>query len=68
MDVQVGDRVELKKPHPCGGHVFEVLRVGMDFRLKCMTCAHEMLVPRSKIERFIRRIERKDGNGGTADV
>lgn len=67
MDVRVGDRVELKKPHPCGGHRFEVLRAGMDFRLKCLTCSHEMLVPRAKIERFIRRIEREE-NGGTADV
>lgn len=58
MDVQVNDRLELKKPHPCGGHTFEVLRTGMDFRLKCLTCGHEMLVPRVKIERFIRRIER----------
>lgn len=68
MDVRVGDRLELKKPHPCGGHDFEVLRSGMDFRLKCLTCSHEMLVPRSKIERFIRHIEHAEENGGAADV
>ncbi len=58
MDVRVGDVLTLKKPHPCGGRRFEVLRSGMDFRLKCATCGHEMLVPRAKIERYIRKIDR----------
>ena len=46
--------------HPCGSHRFAVLRVGMDFRLKCEGCGHEMLVPRLKIERHIRRIDRPE--------
>ncbi len=60
MDVRVGDRLEMKKTHPCGGHRFTVLRIGMDFRLKCETCGHEMLAPRAKIERHIRRIIREE--------
>ena len=60
MDVRVGDTLEMKKAHPCGSHRFAVLRVGMDFRLKCEGCGHEMLVPRLKIERHIRRIERPE--------
>ena len=36
MDIQVGDRLEMRKPHPCGNHTFEVLRIGMDFRLRCV--------------------------------
>ncbi|MGN0171845.1 MAG: DUF951 domain-containing protein [Acutalibacteraceae bacterium] len=59
MDVRVGDRLEMKKPHPCGGNTFEVLRSGMDFRLRCTSCGHELLVPRAKIERFIRRVVRE---------
>lgn len=59
MDVRVGDRLVMKKPHPCGGNRFEVLRVGMDFRLKCDKCGHEMLAPRLKIERHIKKIERE---------
>ncbi|MCI8553592.1 MAG: DUF951 domain-containing protein [Clostridiales bacterium] len=61
MDVRVGDRLELKKPHPCGSYRFEVLRVGMDFRLKCEGCGHEVMTPRVKIERRIRKICREGG-------
>ncbi len=56
MDVRVGDRVEMKKPHPCGEKRFEVLRVGMDFKLRCLGCGHEILAPRSRIEKRIRKI------------
>ena len=56
MDVQVGDRLLLKKPHPCGNSEFEVLRVGMDFKIRCLRCGHEVMVPRAKIERNIKKI------------
>ena len=58
MDVQVGDVLEMKKPHPCRSQRFSVLRVGMDFRLKCEGCGHEVMVPRLKIEKRIKRILR----------
>ncbi len=58
MDVQLHDILIMKKPHPCGCHRFEVLRIGMDFRLRCEGCGHEMMVPRQKIERHIKSIER----------
>ena len=60
MDVRVGDLLEMKKPHPCGSKTFLVLRIGMDFRLKCQGCGHEMLVPRLKIERNIRKLQRPE--------
>ncbi len=56
MNVKVGDRVELKKPHPCGGKTFSVLRVGMDFKIKCETCGREVMVLRNKIEKNIKKI------------
>ena len=56
MDILVGDRLEMKKPHPCGPCIFEVLRVGMDFRLRCEGCGHEFMAPRLKIERHIKKI------------
>ena len=59
VNVQVGDILEMKKNHPCGANRFAVLRVGMDFRIKCEGCGHEMLVPRLKIERHIKRIHRQ---------
>ena len=60
MDVRVGDVVEMKKPHPCGSKSFLVLRSGMDFRLRCTGCGHEMMVPRVKIEKNIRKIRREE--------
>lgn len=57
MDIQVGDRVEMKKPHPCGSKEFEILRIGMDFRLRCVGCGHEFLAPRRKIEKNIRKVQ-----------
>jgi len=56
LNVQVGDRVEMKKPHPCGSKTFEILRVGMDFKIRCLTCGREVMVPRKKIEKNIRKI------------
>ena len=51
MDVQVGDVIQTKKPHPCGANRFDVLRVGMDFKIRCQGCGHEIMLPRAKIER-----------------
>lgn len=63
MDVRVGDILELKKPHPCGNKLFSVLRVGMDFKIECIECGHQVMVPRTKIEKNIRKIKRKDKQG-----
>ena len=60
MDVRVGDVLEMKKTHPCGSRNFTVLRSGMDFRLRCSGCGHEMMVPRVKIEKNIRKIHRAE--------
>ena len=49
MDIKVGDRVIMKKKHPCGNDRFDVLRVGLDFKLRCCGCGHEIMVPRVKI-------------------
>lgn len=60
MDVRVGDTIQTKKQHPCGGNTFAVLRVGMDFRIRCTTCGREVMIPRAKIERNIRKILRQE--------
>ena len=56
MDIQLGDIVKLKKQHPCGSHEWEVLRVGMDFRLKCTGCGHQIMLPRKQLEKNVRGI------------
>lgn len=56
MDIQVGDRLEMKKGHPCGSKSWTVLRVGMDFRLRCEGCQHELMIPRAKAEKNIKKV------------
>ena len=56
LNVNVGDRVEMKKQHPCGSKIFTILRIGMDFKIRCEKCGREVMVPRNKIEKNIRRI------------
>lgn len=58
MDVKPGDVIEMKKQHPCGSKTFTVLRVGMDFKIRCDGCSHEVMVPRNKIEKNIKKIIR----------
>ncbi len=62
MDVRVGDILKMKKKHPCGSDSFLVLRVGMDFKIRCSGCGHEVMAPRTKVEKNIKRIEREEEN------
>lgn len=59
MDVQLSDILIMKKPHPCGCNRFQVLRIGMDFKIRCSGCGHEIMAPRKNIEKNIKRIERE---------
>ena len=56
MDLRLYQRVELKKQHPCGSKVWKILLVGMDIKLRCEGCGHELMLPRSKVEKAIKRI------------
>ena len=60
MDVRVGDKLIMKKNHPCGSNEFEVLRIGMDFRIRCLGCGREVMGPRSKFEKNIREIRHEE--------
>ncbi|MCL2126290.1 MAG: DUF951 domain-containing protein [Oscillospiraceae bacterium] len=59
MNISVGDVLKLKKQHPCGSFRWTTLRIGADFKLKCLGCGHEIMAPRSKIEKSIKDIERQ---------
>ena len=59
MDVRIDDVLLMKKNHPCGGTKFVVLRSGMDFKLRCEKCGHEIEIPRSKAEKNIKQIIRE---------
>ena len=62
MDLHVGEIVKLKKQHPCGSSEWEILRVGMDFRLKCLGCGHQVMLPRKQVEKNIRQVRKPVGN------
>ena len=59
LNYEVGDIVKLKKPHPCGSNEWEILRVGADFRLKCMGCGHQIMVARRLVEKNTRGLAKK---------
>lgn len=56
MELKVGDKLEMKKTHPCGNKVFTLLRLGMDFKIRCEKCGREVMVPRKKIEKNIKKV------------
>lgn len=64
MDIRVGDVITMKKNHPCGENRFLILRSGMDFRMRCLGCGHEVMVPRIKAEKNIRSVERNEAGEG----
>lgn len=56
LKLQIGQVVEMKKPHPCGSYTFRIWRVGMDIGIACEKCGRKVMVPRSKLEKNIKKI------------
>jgi hypothetical protein len=56
MKYFIGDVVKMRKVHPCGGTDWEVLRVGMDFRIRCLKCDRVVMLPRPKFERAVKMV------------
>ena len=66
ITLRVGDRVQLKKPHPCGGSTFDILRVGGEVRVRCECCGRDITIDRIKLEKLIRKhlpLEATNGEG-----
>ncbi len=59
MKIEVGDVLNMKKSHPCGSNRWEVLRVGADFRLKCLGCGHQIMLKRTLAEKNTKSVESK---------
>lgn len=64
IPLHAGDRIQLKKPHPCGGSIFRVLRVGGEVRVVCEECGRDMTLDRVKLEKAIRRILTSESQSG----
>ena len=58
--INVGDTLELKKPHPCGNKLFRVLRAGSDVRIVCNECGRDMTLDRIKLEKSVKSITASD--------
>ena len=61
MDLKLNQRVELKKQHPCGSNTWTIHRVGMDIKVRCDGCGHELMLPRSKFEKAVKCILSEEG-------
>ena len=68
MEYKVGDIVKLKKAHPCGSFEWEILRVGADFRLKCLGCGHQIMIARRIVEKNTRGLRKIRNIGSGADL
>ena len=60
MDFKIGDIVQMKKNHPCGNNKWEILRTGIDFRIKCLKCNHLVMIPRIKFEKGFKKFVEKE--------
>lgn len=65
--IQVGDVIKMKKQHPCGTNEWEVIRIGMDFRLKCLGCGRQVMIPRKLVEKNFRGFLKR-GENSAADT
>ena len=69
MEYQIGDIVRTKKVHPCGSKLWEITRVGVDFKLKCQGCGHVIMIPREKALKMITKLEeRKEQDSNVSNI
>lgn len=62
LKLDVGDVVELKKEHPCKSRRWLITRTGIDIRIKCLGCSHQVLMPRVRLEKSIKKIIKGGGD------
>ncbi|NLE46513.1 MAG: DUF951 domain-containing protein [Chloroflexi bacterium] len=60
LTLHVGDRVRMRKVHPCGGYEWEVTRVGADIGIQCLSCGRRVMLPRSKFEKSVKTFMSSD--------
>ncbi len=67
LELELGDRVRLRKPHPCGGYEWTVVRLGADIGLRCTTCDRRVLLPRPTLRKRVKLVIKADNPSGGAD-
>ncbi len=58
-DFALNDIVEMKKQHPCGTNRWQIIRMGMDVRVKCLGCERSVLIPRKEFAKKMKKILEK---------
>ncbi len=56
LKIELGDVVQMKKKHPCGNDRWEIVRTGMDIRIKCLKCQRQVLMPRETFEKRVKKV------------
>lgn len=56
MDYKLNDIVVMKKEHPCGSNEFEIIRLGVDIKIKCVKCEHVIMLPRVEFNKKIKKV------------
>ena len=67
IEIYIGDLVQMRKQHPCGGDTWRVVRVGAEIGIRCATCDRKVLLPRSTFERRVKRFLERGAPAGPAD-
>ncbi len=63
LQYDIGTLLTMKKPHPCGSNLWEVVRMGADIKIKCINCGHVVMIPRVEFNKKIKKIiPRSDQN------
>lgn len=68
MKFYIGDVVQMRKQHPCGSFEWEVMRVGADFRIKCCGCGRQVMLPRPKFEKGVKKVLKSNAPEGQENL
>lgn len=56
-EYKLGDKVIMKKGHPCGANLWEIVRLGVDIKIKCLNCGRIVMIPRVEFNRKLKKVE-----------
>ncbi len=56
LTLKLGTVVETKKRHPCGGKLWEIIRTGADWKIKCRTCGRAVMLSPDELKKRVRRV------------
>ena len=59
-NIELGKIVIMKKPHACGGNEWEITRVGVDIKIKCLNCGHEIMMDRLEFKKKIKGVKNEE--------